>query len=74
MAIEKIIGKQIREYRKARKITQEDLATSASLDRGYLSEIENGHKNFSIQTLEKIARALKIPIKDLIKDIDNSHT
>jgi len=72
MAIEKHIGKRIKALRKSRGITQEELATLAELDRGYLSEVENGYKNFSIQTLDKIADALKTSIASLVADEDDS--
>ncbi|MGZ9097955.1 MAG: helix-turn-helix domain-containing protein [Micavibrio sp.] len=65
---EKELGAVIAGFRKALKMTQEDLAGKADMDRSYLSEIENGHKNMSIGTLKKIARALEVNITDLLKD------
>jgi len=56
----KIIGKNIAAIRKKEGITQEDLAGLAEVDRSYLSEIENGHKNMSVMSLLKIASALKV--------------
>ncbi len=68
MAIEKEIGSRIKRLRKMRKCSQEALSALAGLDRGYISEIENGHKNFSIQTLKKIADALNVKLTDLVSD------
>lgn len=65
---EKELGAIIARVRKSLKMTQEDLAGKADMDRSYLSEIENGHKNMSIGTLKKIARAMEINIADLLKD------
>jgi transcriptional regulator with XRE-family HTH domain len=65
---EKELGAIIARVRKSLKMTQEDLAGMADMDRSYLSEIENGHKNMSIGTLKKIARAMEINITDLLKD------
>lgn len=56
----KSIGTKIAETRKRSGITQEDLAGMAEIDRSYLSEIENGHKNMSVLSLLKIAEALKV--------------
>jgi len=56
----KTIGKNVAQARKKMGITQEDLAGLAEVDRSYLSEIENGHKNMSVLSLLKIADALKI--------------
>lgn len=64
----KRIGKRIVAFRKALGMTQEDLAGEANIDRSFLSEIENGHKNLSVETLKKIADALKIKPSFLIDD------
>lgn len=66
MAIEKEIGQRIVKLRKQQKLTQEDLAGLAEIDRSYLSEIENGYKNISVQTLKKIADALEIKLSVLL--------
>lgn len=62
---EKEIGKTIARIRFQRKLSQEDLAGKAEIDRSYLSEIENGHKNMSVRTLKKIAQALGVKISTL---------
>ena len=56
----KKIGKTIAAMRKAKKLSQEDLAGLAEMDRSFLSEIENGHKNFSILVLFRLAEALGV--------------
>lgn len=66
MSIEKQIGSKIALLRKQKGLTQEDLAGLAELDRSYLSEIENGKKNFSIRTLKTIADALELSLSDLV--------
>lgn len=60
------IGQKILKARKQAGMTQEDLAGLTEMDRSYLSEIENGHKNFSILVLFRLAKALKIPPSALI--------
>lgn len=59
------IGKKIRDIRKAKKMSQEELAHNSKTDYSYLNEIEAGKRNPSVQRIEKIAKALKISIKDL---------
>lgn len=68
MTLGKQIGKKIAVLRKKQRLTQEDLAGAAEIDRSFLSEIENGHKNLSVDTLKKIADALGIKPGKLIDD------
>jgi DNA-binding XRE family transcriptional regulator len=62
----KVIGGAIREARAERRLTLEVLAKQAEISYQYLSGIECGKENFSIYILEKIARALEIPMPQLI--------
>lgn len=65
-AVSKKIGKTIRKIRESKKITQEQLALDAGLNRAYVGYIERGERNPSTETLVKIARALKISPRDLL--------
>jgi len=62
----KAIGQKIVKLRQERGLTQEDLCGIADIDRSFLSEIENGHKNFSIQILMKLAQALEVKPEDIL--------
>jgi XRE family aerobic/anaerobic benzoate catabolism transcriptional regulator len=62
----KVIGSAIRDLREKRGLTLEKLATNASISYQYLSGIETGKENFSIAILEKIAKALDMPLVNLI--------
>jgi transcriptional regulator with XRE-family HTH domain len=62
-----VIGLNIRKLRTAKKPSQEELAFRAEINRSYLSEIENGHKNLSLMVLDQIAAALKVDLRDLLK-------
>lgn len=53
--------------RRARGLTQEDLAGLVEMDRSYLSEIESGKKNPSLAMLERIRAALRCNFDDLLK-------
>jgi len=65
--ISKKLGQNIRKIRKAKGMSQGDISRALSMDRGYISSIENGHKNPTITTLEKIAKALSVKLEDLMK-------
>jgi transcriptional regulator with XRE-family HTH domain len=67
MNLPEIVGKRIREYRKQKNWTQEQLAESASLHYSYIGGVERGDRNISLETLEKIATALDIPAGDLFR-------
>ncbi len=58
------LGKQIEKLRKARGLTQEQLAEKAGLNRAYFWDVENG-RNISIKTAYKIACALKVSLTEL---------
>lgn len=62
------VGTNIRRLRQAKKMSQEELAFQAGIDRSYLSEIENGYKNVGISVLEQIARALEVPLVVLVSE------
>ena len=64
--MEKEIGRRIVKLRKHKKLTQEDLAGMADIDRSYLSEVESGYKNISVQVLKKIADALETKLSTLL--------
>ena len=63
--IHRVIGKKIKEIRKNSGITQEQLSEYAGITPNYISLLENGRKRASIETLDKISKALKVPISKL---------
>ena len=60
------VGLNIRTLREERGLSQERLAELADLHRAYIGQIERGEKNIGLQNLEKIAKALRVGIKDLM--------
>lgn len=60
------IGMRVKNFRKARGLNQKKVAEDSGLDRAYLSGIENGKQNLSMQALFKIAQALRVDVEDLI--------
>lgn len=65
-----LLGLRIRELRKSVKLSQEKLSEIISVDPKHMSRIELGKSFSSLDTLEAIARTLKVEIKDLF---DFSH-
>jgi transcriptional regulator with XRE-family HTH domain len=61
------IALNLRRLRNARALTQADVAKKAGLSREYLSRIEGGRQDPTVGTLEKIAKALKVTVVDLVK-------
>ncbi len=63
--IKKIFGKNVRICREAKNLSQEQLADLCGLHRTYISHVECGKRNVSIENIQKIAQALRIKISDL---------
>jgi len=63
-----LIGQRLRELRESKKLSQGDLEHRTGLLRCYTSRVENGHTVPSIETLEKYARALEIPLYRFFHD------
>ena len=64
----KIFGQYVRELRKQKNISQEELAHRADVHRTYIGMIERAEKNITLLNIEKIANALGVSIKDLFDD------
>ena len=64
-----LIGDAIRSSRKNAGLTQEKLAEAVELNPKYLGEIERGEKIISIEALLRIAKAVRMPIKDFFDGI-----
>ena len=65
-SIQKIIGTCVRTLRQQQKISQEALASKAGVSYQYLSGVETGKENFTVQVLESLAKALSIPVRALV--------
>jgi transcriptional regulator with XRE-family HTH domain len=60
-------GDKVREARKKLNISQEELGFRTGLDRTYISGIERGKRNPSLQNINKIAKALKVTVSSLFE-------
>jgi transcriptional regulator with XRE-family HTH domain len=63
-----IIGERLRELREQKKLPQREIENRSGLQRAYLSRVENGHTVPTIETLERWAKALEVPIYQLFYD------
>jgi transcriptional regulator with XRE-family HTH domain len=63
-----VIGDRLRSLREEKNMLQGDIEKRTGLLRCYVSRVENGHTVPTIETLEKMARALEIPLYQLFYD------
>lgn len=61
-----IFGRNLRRVRRLKEVSQEALAFNAGLSRTYVSEVERGVRNVSIDNMGQLAEALGVPLKDLV--------
>lgn len=70
--IVEVFGKVLRELREENHISQEKLAEYCDLDRTYISLLERGHRQPTITTIFKLAKALNISPSKLIEKVENN--
>ncbi|MGN6803298.1 MAG: helix-turn-helix domain-containing protein [Ginsengibacter sp.] len=58
------IGERIAQLRKAKNLSQQQFSYEADIERSYLTHVEKGRKNISVDTLVKITTALGITLKE----------
>jgi transcriptional regulator with XRE-family HTH domain len=63
-----LVGDRLRVIREQKKLSQGDIEKRSGLLRAYISRVENGHTVPSVETLEKLARALEVPLYQLFYD------
>ena len=63
----KTLGKNIKQIRLRRKMSQGDICRAIDMDRSYMSAIEGGKVNVTIAIVEKLARALDVSVDELLK-------
>ena len=77
MTLQEKLGKAIIQLRKQRGLAQEKFANDAEIDRRYMSDIENGKRNISIDVIERVANCLGLSVSELFsvaENIDSSRT
>jgi transcriptional regulator with XRE-family HTH domain len=63
-----LIGQRLRELHESKNLSQGNIEKRTGLLRCYISRVENGHTVPAIETLEKMARALEVPIYAIFYD------
>ena len=63
-----IIGERLRDIREHQQLLQSDLGKRAGLFESYISRVENGRIIPSLETLEKLSRALQVPLYSILDD------
>ena len=64
MDIKQKVGNRIRELRKNLELSQEALALKSEVDRTYVTDVENGRRNVSLEILERLIKALNVSITE----------
>ena len=64
-------GNAVRKRRVELHISQEDFAERAGLQRTYISDLERGRRNVSLENIEKLAKALMLSMSDLMERVSN---
>lgn len=67
MLITERLGANIKKIRVRKGMSQGDICRALDMDRGYMSAIENGKKNITLQQLERLAQALGVSPDKLLK-------
>lgn len=62
------IGERIKTIRQEKGLSQYELAKRADISQSFLSYIEKGEKSPTVRTLEKITKAVEIPLEELVED------
>ena len=65
--ISKVLGQRIRNYRTAKGLSQEELAELCGCHPTYVGQIERGEKNATIESIEKISKALDVSLSKLFE-------
>jgi transcriptional regulator with XRE-family HTH domain len=67
--IELLVASRIKKIRKARSLTQDQLAELSGLNRTHLYRIESGKQSMTLRTLKLVADALDVRVRELVKDL-----
>jgi len=62
------LGAKIRTIRKAKKISQIQLAANCNFDKASMSRLEAGHTNPTLRTLQKISNSLEVQLSEFFKE------
>jgi transcriptional regulator with XRE-family HTH domain len=69
----RIFAQRLRQLRKSKGLSQEELADQAGLHRTYVGSVERSERNVSIDNMERLAKALEVDLAELLRE-DQSDT
>ena len=64
------LGQRIKELRKIILLSQESLANKADVDRTYVTDVENGRRNVSVEILDRLINALDVTVSEFFNSKD----
>ena len=70
MSLQKDLGITIKALRAEKGVSQEKLALSTGIDRRYMSDIENGRRNVSLEIIEKLAAFFEMKVSEFIQNVE----
>lgn len=70
MSLQEDLGRTIVRLRKEKGYSQEAFANEAGIDRRYMSDIENGKRNISIDILERVCNKLRVKISEFFVEVE----
>ena len=73
-SLAKILGRRIRNYRTGLGLSQEKLAELAGCHPTYIGQLERGEKNATLESIDKIACSLNIPLSTLFENLGGAST
>lgn len=70
MSLQKKLGITLKALRAEKGVSQEKLALNTGIDRRYMSDIENGRRNVSLEIIEKLAAFFEMKVSEFIQKIE----
>jgi transcriptional regulator with XRE-family HTH domain len=70
--LQRVVGRNIRRLRRARGLSQEDLAAEIGVHRTYMGGVERGERNLTLRSLERLADRLGVSPISLLEDADSA--
>lgn len=74
MSLQKNLGITLKALRAEKGVSQEKLALSTGIDRRYMSDIENGRRNVSLEIIEKLAAFFEMKVSELFQRVEQIGT
>lgn len=70
MSLQRNLGITLKALRAEKGVSQEKMALSTGIDRRYMSDIENGRRNVSLEIIEKLAAFFEMKVSEFIQKIE----